>query len=260
MRTIRWPGAKTASGKVGKWLLDLLPVESGQCYAELFGGSANILLAREPVMAEILNDREERIGNFFAVCRDRRDELAERWLFTEWSQSVYEMAWDLLDDDDELVAAWAFIVRCQLSGNLANPLSSKSRGYLVRRNNGITATAMLDFAAIAERLREVQLSSKDAVWHLVRLADKPHALIYLDPPYHSGEYVADQYEHHPDIDTLGELMLAQSGKVAVSGYGEEWDMLGWEKHTCDTYSSSYNGRNHRVETLWTNYTPDKKPI
>ena len=58
-----------------------------------------------------------------------------------------------------------------------------------------------------------------------------------------------------------ELLKAQKGKVALSGYGDEWDMLGWEKHQKETYTplgttKEANAKvSNRTESVWCNYKP-----
>ncbi len=55
------------------WLLPLLP----EChhYCEPFGGSAAVLLNRDPAPVETYNDIDGDVVNFFRVLRERKDEL-----------------------------------------------------------------------------------------------------------------------------------------------------------------------------------------
>lgn len=49
------------------------------------------------------------------------------------------------------------------------------------------------------------------------------------------------------------------GRVAISGYGEEWDGLGWHRQEKRTMRGIYRGTeigstySPRTEVLWTNY-------
>src|SRR5258708_38478649 len=57
------------------WLLPLLPAVNHFC--EPFGGSAAVLLNREPSPVETYNDLDGEVVNFFRVLRVERDALVE---------------------------------------------------------------------------------------------------------------------------------------------------------------------------------------
>ena len=46
-----------------------------------------------------------------------------------------------------------------------------------------------------------------------------------------------------------------TGKVAISGYGDEWNKLGWYRYEkADSFSDIKTAvHSKRVEVLWTNY-------
>ena len=68
------------------WLLPLLP----EChhYCEPFGGSAAVLLNREPSPVETYNDMDGEVTNFFRVLRNSKDELIESIGLTPFSRGV----------------------------------------------------------------------------------------------------------------------------------------------------------------------------
>ena len=45
--------------------------------------------------------------------------------------------------------------------------------------------------------------------------------------------------------------MAQRGAVGISGYGDEWDVLGWRKVTRPALRRQFNG-GARLEVLWLN--------
>src|SRR5438105_3056437 len=55
------------------WLLPLLPKATHYC--EPFGGSAAVLINREPSPIETYNDVHGEVVNFFRVLRDQKDAL-----------------------------------------------------------------------------------------------------------------------------------------------------------------------------------------
>ena len=52
-----------------------------------------------------------------------------------------------------------------------------------------------------------------------------------------------------------ETLLRQQGKVAISGYGEEWDCLEWQRYEKKDVHVPIEGGEHkgRTEVLWCNY-------
>jgi len=52
-----------------KKLLPLIPKH--HTYVEVFGGAANLLLAKDPSPVEVYNDIDSGLVNFFRVLRDK---------------------------------------------------------------------------------------------------------------------------------------------------------------------------------------------
>ena len=63
---------------------------------------------------------------------------------------------------------------------------------------------------------------------------------------------------------MTDLLLVQQGQVAISGYGQEWDHLGWtrsEKESRFVFNGETSISESRVEVLWMNYDiNDEKSI
>ena len=83
-------------------------------------------------------------------------------------------------------------------------------------------------------------------------------MLYADPPY------KDTAGYHSDVDrdALREALLAQQGRAAISGYGDEWDHLGWERHERaeEINPSIGSQRTVRKDVLWTNYEPVQRRL
>ena len=112
-----------------------------------------------------------------------------------------------------------------------------------------------DIERLADRLRTVQLESCDAVDLLNRTASNRACAVYADPPYPSAD-TSPYAVNGTDIDRLAAALRVQQGAVAVSGYGSEWDMLGWVKVVKPALrrniGKSGRGASERTETLWLN--------
>ncbi|MEW5958229.1 MAG: DNA adenine methylase, partial [Chloroflexota bacterium] len=72
------------------WLLPLLPQSVHYC--EPFGGSAAVLLNREPAPIETYNDTDGEVVNFFRTLRDQKDALIEAIGLTPFSREEFEKA------------------------------------------------------------------------------------------------------------------------------------------------------------------------
>ena len=102
----------------------------------------------------------------------------------------------------------------------------------------------------------MSILERDAVEVIDDLKGHAHAVIYCDPPY--GGTLTKRYgAKAPLHEMLRAALLAQQGRVAVSGAGVEWDCLGWNRyeHRVNTGASvSVSSPDTRTEVLWTNYT------
>ena len=253
-RSLNYYGGKQR-GK-GAWIASLLPWEHSNTYVEPFAGMAGVLLARQPVRSEILNDLNERIVNWWRVVRDQPEELAELLEYTPWSRRAFEEAKTQLDDATltPLRRALAFhIVVHQNVLHADNPSQSRWRPFFTRAPHMWRPPQV---KALADRLRYVQLECRDAVELLAKVSNMEHALIYCDPPYHSAD--TSPYTLGGVPDGLADILRHARAKIAVSGYGNEWDSLGWERAELPTYivpTGETSTSQRRTEVLWTNYQP-----
>ena len=121
-----------------------------------------------------------------------------------------------------------------------------------------------DVMRIAGRMRHVQIENIDACDLLERTADIRQAMIYCDPPYPSSWI--GHYSEQIDLQRLSELLRAQKGSVAVSGFDTEWEHLGWRCETTRHFTTVFDtslGTNRgkaRVDRLWMNYDPPQEGL
>ena len=113
---------------------------------------------------------------------------------------------------------------------------------------------------LAERMKGVRLLNLPANDLLEEIVDDDQAVIYCDPPY-TGTNVIDYSVVKIDRDHTFDLLRSQRGRVAISGYGDEWDDLGWHR-SIFVRAMVMPGRTREVESrtevLWTNYRPDQQ--
>ena len=239
----------------GAWIASLLPVVApGMVYAEPFAGMLGVLLQRAPAPIEIVNDLDGRVVNWWTMVRDQPSEFARRIALTPHSRAVYEAAESRVYANPARVGLEAaldftiILLQSLRRGNESGTWGCREDG----RFNGEWSAGLEDrLSALAKRMRRVQLECGDAIPLVERLGRLPHAVVYCDPPY---EAVRD-YTERVDKESLGVILSVARARVAISGYGDEWDYLGWHKETRTAQALRQNKGNYRRESLWTNYEP-----
>ena len=254
VQPLPWWGGKPAGGKA-EWICSLLPWRKDSTYIETHGGMACVMARRAPVKCEIYNDMEGRAVNWFRVLREQTKKFKHLVALTPHSREEYERAHGMLDDINELQRAWAFHV---VVSQGVTP-SVKDDGWIIGRTTTLSSTqfpwdgSRVD--SLVSRFRKVQFENRDAIGVLEWVSDTENSVIYCDPPYRTS--TTSKYRHGDvDVDGLTAAILVQKGQVAISGYGDEWEHLNWQRHELESWIVS-NGANKisepRTEVLWTNY-------
>jgi len=262
LRSFGWYGGKYSHLD---WLLPLLP--AAHHYCEPFGGSAAVLLNREPAPVETYNDLDGEVVNFFKVLREDTDELVRVISLTPFSRE--EFYGSLVRNHgviDSLERARLFFVRArQVRTGLAQTASlgrwanckNTSRGGMA----GVVSRwlgSVRDLPDIANRLLRVQIENRPAP-ELIRLYDDKKTLFYCDPPYpHNSRGDSKAYSFEMDDSAHKELakVLGQcQGQVAISGYRcALMDKLysGW-KRVDAAPKKCHSIKKIRQEALWLNF-------
>ena len=247
-------GGKQGYGKA-EWIAGLLPWKLDSFYCEPFAGMAGVLLNRPAVKMEMLNDLNGRVVNWWRVVRNYPEDFGYLVEHTPRSRDEFRWAGVAVDNQElpDIQRALAFhilISQCLNTGDNRLTGGSWRRRFKPEGKKDGDFVPKLD--CLAKRLRYVQLENINALDLLERTADCDYAVIYCDPPYptaDTGAYAIGNL----DFDRLGELLQAQQGAVAVSGYPGEWDCLGWESETQKHGRSQINGKvQERTEVLWRN--------
>lgn len=262
---MRWLGGKSSAdgSPLGTWIANQLPLTP--MYVEPFCGMLGILLQRPRASYEIANDLDGRVTNWWEVVRDQPEELISLLNDTPNSEPLWREIKAAYDDgsiysQSKLRQAWAFTILMYLSfGALGEYFGRSWTG------KGGASIAISRYAkrlsALADRIRDVYLYSVDASVILERVASNPEVVIYCDPPYYSTPAVKHYVAPELDVDGLTDLLLAQQGQVAISGYPGEWDHLGWRKEEFELSIKLYSEfHSDRTECLWMNFEPQAKSL
>ncbi len=210
------------------WLLPLLPQTTHYC--EPFGGSAAVLINREPSLVETYNDMDGDVANFFRVLREQKEALVEAIGLTPFSREEFEKAINESDKEySDLEKARMFFVRArQVRTGLAQTASSGRWAHCTLTSRAKMAGAVSrwlgsveDLPEIAQRLLRVQIEHDEAI-KIIERYDTEQTLFYCDPPYpHASRGDAKAYRYEMTDDDhrkLSDMLHKVKGSVALSGY------------------------------------------
>ena len=215
---------------MSSWIISMM-VEHTK-YVEPFCGAASVLLRKQPVHEEIINDLNGRLVSVFYVLRDtkKRKQLAEMLRFTPYSRAEYQncqhRSVDPLED-----ARRMFVMGHQSYASIGVS-SDRHSGWRrgLRKNGRNTAQEWLDIPDLIEvwgrRLSGVFIESMDAL-ELIKQTDSVSTLFYVDPPYvmdTRSSHAQGNYNHEmTDIDhaKLAGVLNNIDGMALLSGYASD---------------------------------------
>jgi DNA adenine methylase len=240
-----------------------------RAYVEACGGSAAVLLRKEPSPIEIYNDVDGQVLNYFRVLRDpvARDELVALLEATPYARAEYAECHRTSDDPDAspVERARRLFVRGWQGWGAGGASTNRnvSWGAPSLRSPAGSAPgfvgAVANLEAVGERLRRVHIEQMDAR-ALVRRYDTPETLHYVDPPYVDSTLSASkpyrsgftEADHRSLVATLNEL----TGQVVLSGFRcPLYDEIleGWERHERQALTGARGAtRTWTTECVWLN--------
>jgi DNA adenine methylase len=275
-RTRRWKSAPPRPAlpyygskfRLYSWIREFIPPHT--LYCEPFGGSAGVLLRKEPAQIEVFNDLDAQVVNFFRVLRDQeaRDELLALLELTPYSKAEYAIAHETSGDPalDAVERARRLFVRGWQGYGPGSASTDNRTGWAravppsFSRQVRSWLGAIPNLEAVAERLRSVQIEH-DTAWSVLERYDSPETLFYVDPPYVESTLSANKPYRHGFVEAdhrrLAELLETRQGMVLLSGFDcELYQELfgGWERREKRSLTVGQNagGRVFRTEVLWLN--------
>lgn len=242
-----------------KHILPLIP--SHKLYTEPFCGGASVFFAKSPVEAEIINDLNQDLVNFYEVAQRDFIALQHRISMTLHSRDMHTHAAHVLKYPaffDRIERAWAVWALSKMS--FASMLDG-SFGYDF--GGGMPQklrNAKEDFTeAICRRLECTTIESRDAL-EVLRTYDMPDAWHFVDPPYVNSD--CGHYEGvfgERDLDRLLDLLTQLKGKWMLTMFphdliAEYAERNGWVTHRIERFiSASKTSRRMQEEWMVCNY-------
>jgi DNA adenine methylase len=260
---IRYHGAKF---RLAPWIIKHFPPH--YCYVEPFGGAAGVLLQKPRSYAEVYNDLDGNIVNFFRVLRDpeQRAALLEQLVLTPYARDEFDLAWEPTDDPIE--RARRLCVRAQM-GFASSGATKGTTGFRIDTKRAYSTAQDLwaeypdQLTAVGVRLSGVLIENKPAL-EVMTNHDAANTLHFVDPPYVLSTRTLDSdgrgyYRHEmtdEDHTELLKFLKNLRGMVIITGYDSQLynDMLsGWRVERTSSRISARRGTALRTEHLWMNH-------
>lgn len=156
-----------------------------ECYVEVFGGGAPLLLNKPPSRVEVYNDLDGLLVNLFKVVRERYDEFMEkaRWLLYSrqlYYEYLHALASNKISDPVERAVAFWYVLSASYAG--AAGIGS-GFGTSTKHNEARAMWARLGkLELIHKRLRNVVIEQLD-FREVLKKYDGDRTFFYLDPPH-----------------------------------------------------------------------------
>lgn len=256
LKPLPYYGGKNPSGKLSKWINGILGLpKRGECYIEPFAGMCGVLLGRPKARAEIINDTNMDVLSWWYAVRDNPKEFHRMIANTPHSRSAYDHAKELLQGNtkDTMQRALAFHIVVKQSIYAMPHGGNWSRNFS-KSGNGRVTHSERDIQLLSERMRDVALENMDAIELIERTVERDHVMLYCDPPY-PGACTEPYGDFALDIPRMREALISHKGRVAVSGYNDNWDALGFNRYEFPTVTVPTGNKkgSPRTEVLWTNF-------
>lgn len=204
---IPWIGGKS---QLAKQIVSLFP-ENVDRYIEVFGGGGSVLFAKDKhAPLEVYNDANGQLVNLFRCIRFHREELQKEISGYVNSREVFEdiKAQINVRGFTDIQRAAMFYVLVKLS------YGADCQAYRCDKKN--ISPDYLE--KIEERLKSgsgVVIEHKDFE-NLIQVYDRPGALFYCDPPYHTTEKYYDAVFLNSDHERLNACLKGMKGRFILS--------------------------------------------
>jgi DNA adenine methylase len=206
-------------------LSHILPkIPPHQLYVEPFFGGGAVFFGKEPSAAEVVNDINNRLINFYRALKYDFEDLKEKIDETFHSRAQHKESANEYDAGEELITnplamAWAVYVQAnmsfgsQIGSGFGYDRSGKCALKLFNKKKDFTDAYQL-------RMKTVTIESYD-VLKVIRAYDTADTFFYLDPPYVSSNQGNYAGYTEANFRQLLEACVNMRGKFLLSSYPEK---------------------------------------
>lgn len=166
--------------RIAQQIIEILPAHI--TYVEPFAGGAQVLFHKKPSKAEVLNDLNDEIVNFFRVCQLHHEEFVRCLQFVLVSRKWFDLFRSqdpALLTDIQRACRFFYLQKNAYAGLVNHPRYAYSVDS-PRSWNPATLEAVIK--AAHERLARVQIECLPYE-EILEKFDRAETLFYLDPPY-----------------------------------------------------------------------------
>ncbi len=242
-------------------ILPLIPEH--QIYTEPFFGGGAVFFAKAPVRAEVINDTNDQVVNFYQVLKTDFHALKELIEATLSARVTYKTALTIYKMPHlftKLQQAWAFYVVTNLG--FSGKIGSWAFDKYGSRARSFSNKKLKFVPELSERLQHVLIESNDAL-KVIEGKDTKDTFHYIDPPYIDADQGHYTGYTEADFCKLLELLCIVQGKFLLSSYDSEMlqEFAGsqsWFRKEINlplsaSKSTSSKARVRKVEILTANY-------
>jgi DNA adenine methylase len=208
---IAWIGGKSL---LAKRIVEEFPTDIER-YVEVFGGGGSVLFSKDShAPLEVYNDANSELVNLFRCMKYHREELEKEIDGYINSREVFQNIRVRLENGTgftDIQRAGMFYVKTKIS------FGADGRTFCCNKRNLSTDR----FKEIAQRLEKVVVENKDFE-NLIKVYDRPKALFYCDPPYHTTEKYYDVQFTEDDHLRLKSALDNIKGKFVLSYNDDEF--------------------------------------
>jgi len=246
--------------RLAKHIISLIPIH--QTYVEPFAGGAQVLFRKAPSEAEVLNDLDGELVNFYRVCQVHHEELLKSLRFFLLSRKWYDTLTKTPPaslTDIQRASRYFLLQKCSFGGMVAR----KNFAAHVTKRPSFTPRRIPELIETAyKRLQDVLIESLPYE-QVLRKYDRPQTFFYLDPPYFGLPYYKFNFKEDDYVELAG-LLKGLTGKflLSLNDTPEIRRIFSNFKITSLTlfYSAQQRPGKTFKEVLISNYTlPAKKP-
>ena len=225
----------------------------------MFGGSAVVLLNKEPSKWEVLNDFDSNLMNFWSVVQNAKDqfldsfkyELVSRERFDEYKQKYKNNDYE---DSIERAKIFYYLVRSCFASDMKSPVFGASKDRNRLRIDKIED----DINSVYDRLIPVTIENK-SFEDIIRIYDHKDTFFYLDPPYRNtkqyatGKFTDEQYKLMRDklVECKGKWLITINNDEYIRELFQDFNLI--DNEVWYSVCKTDNGRANFKELIITNY-------